>query len=237
MAASFQLVMQKGPTPGKVFELTQDDMTIGRDISNRIVINDPEVSRKHSRLSLQGGAYVIEDLGSTNGTLVNGQRLMGPHVLRPGETVMLGEKIVLNFEGVGYDPNATVVGNAPLPPPRETVRVAPAQDYGAPAAPAYAYPPQPVEQQQAYPAAYPAAPAYGGQVPQGPVDPYAAAPAEMYEQPYDAPPPKSNTTRNLIIAGCGCLVVLMCCMVVAGFAFDTLNLYCETPFKLIFSCP
>jgi predicted component of type VI protein secretion system len=235
MPTSFQLVLQKGPTPGKVYELTQDELTIGRDISNRIVINDPEVSRKHARLTLQGGAYVIEDLGSTNGTLINGQRLMGPHVLRPGETVMLGEKISLSFEGLGYDPNATVMGAGPVAP-RETVRVAP--DYGAPAAgPAYAYPPQAPEPQPVYQPAYQAQepyPAYSGQA-AGPGDAY-AAPAEAYDQPYDVPP-KSNNTRNMILAGCGCLVVMLCCLVVAGFVFDSMNLYCQAPFNAIFSCP
>lgn len=232
--ASFQLVLQKGPTPGKVYELTQDELTIGRDISNRIVINDPEVSRKHARLTLQGGAYVIEDLGSTNGTLINGQRLMGPHVLRPGETVMLGEKISLSFEALGFDPNATLAHAGP-PAPRETVRVA--QDYGAPAPaqpPAYGYAPQQPEPPAYAPAYQAPAEAYPA-AEYAPQDPYAAAPAEAYEQPYDAPP-KSNTTRNVIIAGCGCLVVVMCCLVVGVFAFDMLDLYCEAPFDLIFAC-
>ena len=113
---SFQLVMQKGPNPGKIYELVQEEATIGRDISNRIVINDPEVSRRHARLTLQVGGYVIEDLGSTNGTFVDGQRLMGPHLLRPGQTVMFGEKITLAYEALGFDPNATLVGVAGSPP-------------------------------------------------------------------------------------------------------------------------
>ena len=72
---TYQLVMQKGPNPGKIFELVQEELTIGRDITNRIVINDPEVSRKHARLVLQSGSYVIEDLGSTNGTFLDDKRI------------------------------------------------------------------------------------------------------------------------------------------------------------------
>jgi predicted component of type VI protein secretion system len=59
-------------------------------------------------LTFQGGKYVLEDLGSTNGTFVNGQRLAGPRVLKPGEVVSFGEQIVLVFEVVSIDPGATV---------------------------------------------------------------------------------------------------------------------------------
>ena len=89
--ASYQLVMRSGPTPGKIFELTGNELIIGREVGNHIVINDSEVSRKHTRLVAQQGGYVIEDLGSTNGTFVNGQRLMGPHMLRHGELISIGD--------------------------------------------------------------------------------------------------------------------------------------------------
>jgi len=76
MAAQFQFVMRSGPTPGATFSLEGDQLTIGRDSSSGVAINDAEISRKHARLTFQGGKYVIEDLGSTNGTFVNGQRLV-----------------------------------------------------------------------------------------------------------------------------------------------------------------
>jgi pSer/pThr/pTyr-binding forkhead associated (FHA) protein len=78
--------MRTGPTPGQVFELSANEMTLGREPGNEITINDAEISRKHARLSLQAGTYMLEDLGSTNGTFVNGQRLMGPHALRAGRS-------------------------------------------------------------------------------------------------------------------------------------------------------
>lgn len=105
----FQLVMRAGPTPGKAFPVSGDSFTIGREPGNGIVINDPEISRKHSRMWLQGTTYSIEDLGSTNGTFVNGVRLNAPHALRPGEVVALGEQISLVFEAVVSDPNATML--------------------------------------------------------------------------------------------------------------------------------
>jgi len=128
--AQFQFVMRSGPTPGVTFPLEGDQLTIGRDASNGVAINDSEVSRKHSRLSFQGGKYVVEDLGSTNGTFVNGQRLAGPVVLKPGDVVSLGEQIVLMYDAINMDPGATMAA------PRKSARVEPPPVYSAP--PAYA---------------------------------------------------------------------------------------------------
>ena len=107
MASQFQLIMRSGPTPGAAFTLEGDQLTIGRDSVNEVVINDAEISRRHARLTFQGGKYVLEDLGSTNGTFVNGQRLAGPRVLKPGEVVSFGEQIVMVFEANNFDAGAT----------------------------------------------------------------------------------------------------------------------------------
>jgi hypothetical protein len=135
--AQFQFVMRSGPTPGVTFPLEGDQLTIGRDSSNAVAINDPEVSRKHSRLSFQGGKYVLEDLGSTNGTFVNGQRLAGPIVLKAGDVVSLGEQIVLMYDAVMMDPGATVAVSRKAVPPPMTASV-PA--YSPPPTAAYASP-------------------------------------------------------------------------------------------------
>ncbi len=140
--AQFQFVMRSGPTPGVTFPLDGDQLTIGRDSSNGVAINDAEVSRKHSRLSFQGGKYVIEDLGSTNGTFVNGQRLAGPVVLKAGDVVSLGEQIVLMYDAINMDPGATVAVSRKSarvePPPIQSHQSAPA--YAANPAPSYAAP-------------------------------------------------------------------------------------------------
>ncbi len=200
-AQSYQLVMRSGPNPGQTFELSQNELTIGRDIGNTIVINDAEISRKHARLFAQSGGYVIEDTGSTNGTFVNGQRLMGPHLLRPGEVIFFGETVSLAYEAQQFDPNATMVAGRP---PAQAPQMSPRNTYMPPAAP--------VQQ-----------PMYSGQVPPGP--------------DYELPAEEGRSNRNLIIAGCGCLLVLVCVAVVAAVAFDTLNLYCTAPFDALFACP
>lgn len=242
---SFQLVMQKGPNPGKIYELVQEESTIGRDISNRIVINDPEVSRRHARLTLQVGGYVIEDLGSTNGTFVDGQRLMGPHLLRPGQTVMFGEKITLAYEALGFDPNATLVGVAGGPAaPKETYRVAPSDVYpAAPPAPTVqdlpspAYAPPPAVPAQAAPAYIPQAPVYSNQAPVGPVEAYEGADQDYESQEEEAP----RQPWKWVVAGCGVVVVILCCLAVTVVAFDYMNLYCQPPFSsfsgVLWSCP
>jgi len=135
MATLFQFVMRSGPTPGVTYPLEGDQLIIGRDAVNAVAINDAEVSRKHSRLTFQGGKYVIEDLGSTNGTFVNGQRLVSSTVLKPGDVVSLGEQIVLMYEGLSSDAGATMIGRKaarPAPP----APAASAPQYYAPPAPA-----------------------------------------------------------------------------------------------------
>lgn len=134
--AQFQFVMRSGPTPGVTFPLEGEQLTIGRDSNNGVAINDAEVSRKHARMMFQGGKYVLEDLGSTNGTFVNGQRLAGPVVLKPGDVVSLGEQIVLMYDAIASDPGATVAVSRKAA--QQMVQQAPA--YSAPA-PAYTPPP------------------------------------------------------------------------------------------------
>jgi hypothetical protein len=141
MPAQFQFVMRSGPTPGATYSLEGDQIVIGRDSTNGVVINDAEISRKHARLNFQGGKYVLEDLGSTNGTFVNGQRLAGPAVLKSGDVVSFGEQIVLMFDALSVDAGATMISQrksapAPVaPPPAQAAAPAP-QYYSGPMTPA-----------------------------------------------------------------------------------------------------
>jgi pSer/pThr/pTyr-binding forkhead associated (FHA) protein len=93
-----RLIVRTGPNPGMVFDLTKEITTIGRDVANDIVLGDPEVSRQHARLTRTPGGYVLEDLGSTNGSFVNGERLSSPRVLDPGDLLGMSEKVTLTFE-------------------------------------------------------------------------------------------------------------------------------------------
>jgi predicted component of type VI protein secretion system len=149
---AYQLVMKTGPAPGKVYSLEKSVVSIGREAGSDVFINDEEVSRVHARLTSQFGDYVLEDLGSTNGTFVNGQRATGGRILKPGDSILLGERVSLTFEEVPFDPNATQVSQAASQPEPEP------PDYETPAPQAAQYPSSPP-------------PTYAGRVPESPVQP------------------------------------------------------------------
>jgi len=130
MTNDSRLVMSQGPQPGQTFMIDKDVMTLGRDPSNDIVINDPQASRQHVRITRRGNLMVIEDLGSTNGTFANGVRLTGPHTLSNGDAIGLGDSVRLTYYGAGTDASM----------------MAPTEVLGKPAAPlqpSYTPPPQP----------------------------------------------------------------------------------------------
>jgi adenylate cyclase len=63
---------------------------LGRSTTASVRLADREVSRKHSQIDREGGEYVLRDLGSSNGTFLNGKRIYGPAKLRDGDEVMIG---------------------------------------------------------------------------------------------------------------------------------------------------
>jgi hypothetical protein len=71
--------------------------TLGRSRQCDIVLSDPNVSRQHAEIRPRGGSWVMTDLGSTNGSRINGRPLEGSEVVRPGDEIELGST-VLRFE-------------------------------------------------------------------------------------------------------------------------------------------
>ncbi|MCI6549117.1 MAG: FHA domain-containing protein [Coriobacteriaceae bacterium] len=69
-------------------------VVVGRSPSSDIVIDEPYVSATHARFTIQGPALVLEDLGSTNGTMVNGHVIDQPVTLRDGDEVQVGDTIM-----------------------------------------------------------------------------------------------------------------------------------------------
>jgi pSer/pThr/pTyr-binding forkhead associated (FHA) protein len=74
------------------FVLTEGaTVSIGRSVSNEVVIREQHVSRKHAVITYQYGLFMISDLGSANGTWVNGQRVAEPFPLATGDVIKLYE--------------------------------------------------------------------------------------------------------------------------------------------------
>jgi FHA domain-containing protein len=96
-ALGFSLKILEGPDSGKVYSFDRVEITIGRTMDNDVVINDPGISRQHMSIRDKGGAYILKDLGSSNGTKLNGKKI-GEEVLRPGDVIMMGT-VQVRFEG------------------------------------------------------------------------------------------------------------------------------------------
>lgn len=71
--------------------------TMGRSRQCDVMVDDPNVSRTHAEVRPRGGSWVLTDVGSTNGSRLNGRRLEGPEVLKPGDEIELGTTL-LKFE-------------------------------------------------------------------------------------------------------------------------------------------
>ena len=106
-----KLEVTSGPGAGRDIDLDAD-LTLGRAESGPGNLgDDSELSRRHAQIRYENGAAIIEDLGSSNGTFVNGTRITGPQRLNPGDEVEVGMS-TLRY----VDSSATVVG-APRPTP------------------------------------------------------------------------------------------------------------------------
>lgn len=156
------LVIRQGTQAGMSFVISGNQVTLGREEGLEIVLQDPEASRRHARITWQGGRYVIEDLGSTNGTFVNGMQLTTPLALNPGDSIGVGQTALV-FQML-------------------TAEAGPTASYQAPP-----------EQRPAY-------------VP-------TAAPA----------PAQSNQFTQYVLYGCGCLLLLCICGLLAIAAWALLD--------------
>ena len=142
-SSNHKLILSKGTASFQEFELTRPEIVIGRDSGVDVVISSSAVSRRHARLMREGEGYVLEDLGSSNGTYLNGERLVGRRLLKSGDQIRLGAAITLTYEAppsraetvlrsappIAYSGLQTVVGEEPqllanASPPKLIVAIA-----------------------------------------------------------------------------------------------------------------
>lgn len=104
------LIARDGPLEGRRFDVSQEHY-IGRE-DQAITVDDPGVSRRHAALRVSGEVVTIEDMGSLNGTFVNGNRIDAPAMLLHGDVVRVGATS-FEFEGSSVPVGATVAMPAP----------------------------------------------------------------------------------------------------------------------------
>ena len=104
------LVLDRKPV--QVYELDQPIIRIGRGETSDVLIDNVSVSRRHAELREEGGAWLLRDLGSSNGTFLNGQRVTAELPLRPGDEIPFG-KFSLLFERVLAEPLGVEAGAIP----------------------------------------------------------------------------------------------------------------------------
>lgn len=202
----FQLTVRKGPKVGQVFYLDARSLIIGRDPLSDIIINDPEVSRQHARISQTDDGFQIEDLGSTNGTFVEGKRLESdPIQLEPGQAINMGSGVRVIYEEATSSPGEVeTLFDAGQAWPNEEAdtpeRLAtnPANEYQAEPSLEEPFPPP-----------------FGRAEPDP--EPYSPPPpTPAYEQPYTVNDESNNNTqRNAIIAVSAILLLCCCCSFIA----------------------
>lgn len=216
MAKSFKLIIESGPSAGTELLLEKDELSLGRDVNNDLVVNDPEVSRKHARLIKEGDSYIFEDLGSTNGTFILGERLSKPTFLVPNSKITIGERVQLSYVVEGLDPSETViaprhVAQPPVQPPATYV----------PPTPPPAVPPVP-------PASVPPKPPVQVERPSAPVPP----------PPMGMPPaPKKKSKALMVILIILAVIVVFC--VIPFILIDVTNNWCNlfgNIFQLMGAC-
>ncbi len=163
------LVVRQGAQAGMSFPLTGNQAIIGREEGLEVILQDAESSRRHTRITWQGGQFIIEDMGSTNGTFVNGVQITTPQLLNPGDSIGIGQTALV-FQVTGGTP------------------------------PRAGYPP------------YQAPPTY-------------QAPAPAYTPPptMSKPAQGGSKTTSYLLYGCGCLLLLGICILLAIAALVLLS--------------
>jgi pSer/pThr/pTyr-binding forkhead associated (FHA) protein len=101
MISNTRLAVYKGSKLDLALPVTEVDTTIGRDDGNALQLPDPQVSKRHAVIRAKGGGWTIEDLNSTNGITVNGERVERS-VLKNGDRIHIGP-FELVFESAATD--------------------------------------------------------------------------------------------------------------------------------------
>jgi len=93
------LIMQEGQGVGRSWPVEKEKVIIGRGEDCDVVLTERQVSRHHAQIRRTGSQYVLGDLGSRNGTYVNGREVTEPHILQDGDEIQIALCARLSFVG------------------------------------------------------------------------------------------------------------------------------------------
>jgi DNA-binding response OmpR family regulator len=93
------LIIQEGQGAGRGWPIAKGRVTIGRSEDCDVVLVERQVSRYHAQIRRTDNQYVLEDLGSKNGTYVNGREVTGPYLLQDGDEIQIALCVKLSFVG------------------------------------------------------------------------------------------------------------------------------------------
>lgn len=88
------LIVIAGTEKGRRYDLVSRENRIGRSSQNEIIVKDPATSAFHAKITIEGGEAFIEDLDSTNGTILNGQRIRERMPLHPEYLIKIGSTLL-----------------------------------------------------------------------------------------------------------------------------------------------
>jgi predicted component of type VI protein secretion system len=235
--------IEQSPSQGAEHAVEQGT-TIGREGCD-ITLGDPDVSRRHAEIQVSNGDILISDLGSTNGTFVNGERIDQPRTLRDGDEVRIGAvvwrlrapagatRIAGTMDAAAATPSqTTTVRPAAAPePPAEEPPTAPQPAESEPATPAVSEPATPSVPE---PAAAPA-PAFSRSLSRGDVPQPDFAPSAIRRVvPIDAPTAFTPDTQGRRRGGSAATrggATLFTTIVIAATTAGVLIYYITEPFK------
>src|SRR5216110_1072248 len=141
----FTIIIQEKGGEQRRMVFNKPEVTIGRVQGNDIVLPKGNVSKRHARIVLKDGKFIIVDLKSTNGTYVNGRKITSPLVIKGTDKVYIGDFILSVEEGGGAEAHDDMAP-PPMPPPaprRSTMPPPPPAPKPASSRPAPMAPPEP----------------------------------------------------------------------------------------------
>jgi pSer/pThr/pTyr-binding forkhead associated (FHA) protein len=101
-----KLTLLLGRRTMQVYDFKQESIVIGRDDGVDILIDNPSVSRRHAEIRLADDGWVVEDLGSSNGTFIRGTKIQGPQSLGLGDEIGLGKFSIVFGKALGEGEHA-----------------------------------------------------------------------------------------------------------------------------------